>query len=192
MRRLGWSWLLIAVGGLLVACDDDDDDGPIASETEILSLTYGGTAVVAPGGRCPALTATLEFSGEADPGGAFVATQSHCVDEVNHPGISRDGQFRWSFPNGNAISGTYEAVLTPAADPAVRNIDGDFTIESGEGEFEGATGRAEVIGSFNFQTLAATLSAVAAFTHKTRTWSVFEAPRTAADCPYAGECTPAS
>ncbi|MBA2566151.1 MAG: hypothetical protein H0V09_12145, partial [Gemmatimonadetes bacterium] len=70
-----------------------------------------------------------------------------------------------SFPNGNAISGTYEAVTTPSADPAVRNIDAAYTIASGEGEFEDASGRAEVIGSFNVQTLAATLRAVAAFTH---------------------------
>jgi hypothetical protein len=161
MRALGLRWFLALTVGLGLACDDDEAIGP---ETEILAVTFSGTSVAGPGGRCPVLTVTINFPGEADPGGAFTANQSHCVDPAN-PGVITDGEFTWSFPNGDAISGTYQGRLSPTGDPAVFNIDGDVTVENGDGQFEGASGRAELIGTFNVQTRAATLTGVAAFTH---------------------------
>jgi hypothetical protein len=162
MRALGSCWCLALAVGLGLACDDDDE--AIAPETEVLTVTFAGTAVAAPGGRCPVLTVTINFPGEADPGGAFTVNQSQCLDPAN-PGVITDGEFTWSFPNGDAISGTYQGVNTPSGDPAVLNFDEDFTIESGEGEFEGASGKGKAIGTFNVQTRAAAVTVVVAFTH---------------------------
>ncbi|MBA2566112.1 MAG: hypothetical protein H0V09_11945 [Gemmatimonadetes bacterium] len=136
----------------------------MAPDTEVLSVTFAGTPAVAPGGRCPVLTATINFPGEADPGGPFTVNQTQCLDPAN-PGIITDGEFTWSFTNGDALSGTYQGVTTPSGTPGIVNIDEDFTITSGAGEFEGASGRAQAIGTFNEVTRAAAVTAVAAFTH---------------------------
>ena len=139
---------------LATACGDDNPTGPV---TEPFTATFTAEQVVAPGGRCPALTVSITGSGQAEPGGAFTTAQSHCVDpEGANPLAVSDGQLTLTFSSGSTLTGTYTDVLLPTATPGVFNLDGALTFTGGTGEFAGASGSAHATGTLNLQTGEAT------------------------------------
>jgi len=156
-------FMTLASLALSSACGDD----PTGPRTEPFTAPFTADQVVAPGGRCPALTVTVTGSGEAEPGGPFTTAQSHCVDPAgpNPLGVT-EGQFTFTFASGATLSGTYVAVLVPTATEGVFSIDGLATFISGSGEFASPSGTADATGTLNLQTGEATgLALTGTITH---------------------------
>ena len=100
-------------------------------------LSGGGAT---PSGRCaPAWTITNEnVTTTMSNLGSFVFNMSECINPPP-PTSTFDGLFRFDFAGGSVWGTTYSD-LTATATPAVFNIDGQFVVTGGSGDFLGATG----------------------------------------------------
>lgn len=100
-------------------------------------LSGGGPA---PGNRCaPDLTVgNFNVTQTYSNLGSFVFNLSECI-KPPPPTTTYDGQFSFEFANGSMV-GTSYAILSSTAVPSVFNMDGEYTVTGGTGDFEGATG----------------------------------------------------
>jgi hypothetical protein len=136
------------------------DASPEAVAGDNLGRFYGIlVGVGAPptqGGRCPVLTAEFEAPGLATHLGRFTTSQNHCMDpDGADPLAFTNGEYTFTGEDGSSISGRYSGRLLPTETTDVDNmflIQGRFTIESGAGRLEGATGGGPADGIMNMTT----------------------------------------
>jgi hypothetical protein len=147
MHLARWTIALAAVAGLAAAV-------PAAAGTVSISgtrtnISPGG----APGGRCaPALTITFGPDAFAASGtstlGDFTYVASHCI-AAPPPGSYYDGLFEWTLPTGT-LFGTHTGTLTASGTAGVFNVAENLVFTGGTGQYLGASGFAEALGTLRF------------------------------------------
>jgi hypothetical protein len=100
-------------------------------------LSGGGAA---PGGRCaPDLTiSNLNMTQTHSNLGSFIFNMSECI-KPPPPTTTYGGQFSFEFANGT-FGGTSYSIISSTAQAAIFNLDGEYSITHGTGDFKGATG----------------------------------------------------
>lgn len=119
--------------------------GTAAPASAATSLPFDATVYLsgggaAPGGRCaPDLTiSNLGMTQTHSNLGSFVFNMSECIHPPP-PTTTYGGQFSFEFANGS-FGGTSYSIISSTARPAIFNLDGEYTITHGTGDFKGATG----------------------------------------------------
>ena len=117
---------------------------------------FSGQVTNAPGGRCPALTGTVQGSGVATMFGQFTNAQTHCLDPNGSDPLGlTDGSFTYTNTNGDTIFGAYSGRLEPTPTSSADNLYllyGNFIVAGGTGAFAGASGGGAVSGWVNVAT----------------------------------------
>ena len=131
------------------------------------TVTFTGTRTnqtppANPIGRCSALgeftvninprPGTADFSIGTSNFGNFTSIQSHCITPPL-PAPFNNGEFTWTFANGNTLIGTYFGALTGTFIPGATNVLNDteiYTVTGGTGLFTGATGNILGTGTVTF------------------------------------------
>jgi hypothetical protein len=147
----------LALVGALTGCDTG---GPAAPTPETFTATNIPTQnSVDPAGRCaPAQTLNIHGTG-ASSLGALTVEQSHCFDAQSaNPLAFWDGEFAITLDEGGRFHGTYAGSVLPTANPAVFQINAQWTVTHGTGGFAGATGSGTATGEANLQTQAGSVS----------------------------------
>lgn len=147
MRLARWTITLAAIAGLAAAVPAVA--GTVAISGTRTNISPGG----APGGRCaPALTITFGPAAFTASGtstlGDFTYVASHCI-AAPPPGSYFDGLFEWTLPTGT-LFGTHSGTLSASGTPGVFNVLESLVFTGGTGQFLGASGFAEAIGSLRF------------------------------------------
>jgi hypothetical protein len=104
------------------------------------ATVYLSGAGASPVGRCaPDLTiSNLNMTKTHSNLGSFVFNMSECITPPP-PTTTYGGQFSFEFANG-AFGGTSYSIISSTAQPGIFNLDGEYTITHGSGDFKGATG----------------------------------------------------
>jgi hypothetical protein len=153
-------WTMAARSGLRPERMMAQDASPaVAAEGQVgrfHGIMVGVGAPPTEGGRCPVLTANFEAPGLATHLGRFTTSQNHCMDpDGADPLAFTNGEYTFTGEDGSSISGRYSGRLLPTETTDVDNlflIQGRFTIESGTGRLEGATGGGPADGIMNMTT----------------------------------------
>lgn len=146
MRLARWTIALAALAGLAAA--------PAMAGTVTLSGTRSNTSPGgSPTGRCaPALTVSFAPGAFAASGtstvGDFTYTASHCIAGPP-PGNYFDGVFQWTLATGT-LFGTHTGSLTASGTPGVFNVLESLLFTGGTGQFAGASGFANAVGTLSF------------------------------------------
>ena len=100
-------------------------------------LTGGGAS---PNGRCaPDLTIThTNVMTTYSNLGAFAFNLSECI-KPPPPTTTYDGRFSFEFANGT-FGGTSYSIISSTAQAGIFNLDGEYTVTHGTGDFKGASG----------------------------------------------------
>lgn len=146
MRLARWTIALVALAGLTAA---PAMAGTVAISGTRTNISPGG----APGGRCaPALTISFGPAAFAAGGtstlGDFTYTASHCIAGPP-PGNYYDGLFEWTLATGT-LFGTHTGSLTASGTPGVFNVLENLVFTGGTGQFLGASGFANAVGTVSF------------------------------------------
>lgn len=147
MHLARWTIALAAIAGLATALPAAA--GTVAISGTRTNISPGG----APGGRCaPALTITFGPNAFAASGtstlGDFTYVASHCI-AAPPPGSYYDGLFEWTLPTGT-LFGTHAGTLTASGTAGVFNVAENLVFTGGTGQYLGASGFAEAIGTLRF------------------------------------------
>jgi hypothetical protein len=104
------------------------------------ATVYLSGAGASPDGRCaPDLTiSNLNMTKTHSNLGSFVFNMSECI-EPPPPTTTYGGQFSFEFANGT-FGGTSYSIISSTARSGIFNLDGEYTITHGTGDFKGATG----------------------------------------------------
>lgn len=98
------------------------------------------TVVIAPGALSS--TGTSNF-------GNFTSTQSHCIAGPP-PNPTYDGIFSYDFGAGNTLLGIYTGLVSVTGTPGIFTGEEFLTVTGGTGNFLGATGFIDAIGTITF------------------------------------------
>jgi hypothetical protein len=104
------------------------------------ATVYLSGAGASPVGRCaPDLTiSNLNMTQTHSNLGSFVFNMSECI-KPPPPTTTYGGKFTFEFDNGT-FSGKSYSIISSTAQPGIFNLDGEYTITRGTGDFKGASG----------------------------------------------------
>jgi hypothetical protein len=104
------------------------------------ATVYLSGAGASPAGRCaPDLTiSNLGMTKTHSNLGSFVFNMSECI-KPPPPTTTYDGRFSFEFANGT-FGGTSYSIISSTAQAGIFNLDGEYTVTHGTGDFKGASG----------------------------------------------------